>query len=140
LCALASGVEASSEQRCPEMERFEHKSQWINASSTQRDASQNRCRRSTARLNHLNQASISYARRRVAQMEGAIANFERTILELEGWIAAERSRPHIHHPSTLANSLTQRRDTLQHSIEDLKRKLAETQSLDAATIGIAIPQ
>jgi sugar-specific transcriptional regulator TrmB len=61
-------------------------------------------------------------------MEATIANFEKTILELEGWIEAERSRPHIHHPSTLANTLTQRRDTLQRSIEELTRKLAQTRS------------
>jgi hypothetical protein len=125
---LLDRTKADQEQRCPEMERFEHKSQLINASSTQREASQNRYQRSTARINRLNQASIGYARRRVAQMEAAIANFEKTILELEGWIEAERSRADIHHPSTLANSLTQRRDTLQRSIEQLKRKLAETRS------------
>jgi hypothetical protein len=110
------------------MERFE-----INASSTQhdatqRDASQNRYRRSTARLDRLNQASIGYARRRVDQMEATMANFGKTILDLEGWIEAERSRPDIHYPSTLANSLTQRRDTLKRSIEELKHRLAETQS------------
>src|SRR6516162_6463717 len=72
--------------------------------------------------------NLEQALRRVAQMEAAIANFEKTILELEGWIEAERGRADIHHPSTLANSLSQRRDTLQRSIEQLKRKLAETRS------------
>jgi hypothetical protein len=117
------------------MERFEDKSQLIDASSTQRDASQDRDRRS--------RASIIDARRRVAQMEATIANFGNTVLELEGWIKAERSRRRIHYASTLANSLTQRRDTLKRSIEELKRKLAETQviSLRAASTGpTAIPR
>jgi predicted nucleic acid-binding Zn-ribbon protein len=110
------------------MGRFEDKSQLIDASSTQRDASQDRDRRLAARLDRLNQASIVDARRRVAQMEATIANFGKTIRELEGWIETERSRPGTHYDSTLANSLTQRRDTLKRSIEELERKLAETRS------------
>jgi hypothetical protein len=74
----------------------------------------------------MNQASIGDTRRHVAQIEAMIANFGKTILELEGWIETERSR--IHYESTLANSLIQRRDTLKRSIEELKRKLAEIQS------------
>jgi predicted nucleic acid-binding Zn-ribbon protein len=66
------------------------------------------------------------ARRRVAQMETTIASFEKTIRDLEGWIEAEQSRPGNHADSTLATSLTQRRDTLKRSIEELQRKLAET--------------
>jgi hypothetical protein len=71
-------------------------------------------------------------------LETTIASFEKTIRDLEGWIEAERSQPGVRYVSTLTNSLTQRRDTLQHSIEDLKRKLAETQSvssLGAASTG-----
>jgi hypothetical protein len=72
-------------------------------------------------------------------METMIAGFEKTIRDLEGWIEAERSQPGARYVSTLTDSLTQRRDTLQHSIEDLKRKLAETPlvfSLGAASTGL----
>jgi hypothetical protein len=126
------------------MERFEDKSQLIDASSTQRDPSEHRDSRTAAKINRLSRASIAEARRRVALMETTIASFEKTIRDLEGWIEAERSRPGVHYASTLTNSLTQRRDTLQHSIEDLKRKLTETQSVFslglASTEPIAIPQ
>ena len=125
------------------MKRFEGKSQLIDASSTQRDPSEHRERRIAAKVNRLNQASMVDARRRVALMETTIASFEKTIRDLEGWIEAERSQPRFKYASTLTDSLTQRRDTLQHSIEDLKRKLAETQSvfsLDASTGPIAILQ
>ena len=94
----------------------------------QRDPSQDRDRRIVEKLNRLNQASLVDARRRVAQMEATIASFEKTIRELEGWIEAERRRPGAHADSTLASSLTQRRDTLKRSIEELERKLAETRS------------
>jgi hypothetical protein len=126
------------------MERFEDKTQLIDASSTQPDPSEQRERTIAAKINRLNQASIAEARRRVSLMETTIASFEKTIRDLEGWIEAERSQPGFKYASTLTNSLTQRRDTLQHSIEDLKRKLAETQSvfsLGAAPTGpIAILQ
>jgi hypothetical protein len=113
------------------MRQFEDKFQLIDASSTRRDASQHRDRRRVARLNRVNQAS---------QLEATIANFGNTMLELEGWIEAERSRPGIHYVSTLANSLTQRRDTLERSIEELKRKLAETRSFatDPPGMGAAL--
>jgi predicted nucleic acid-binding Zn-ribbon protein len=110
------------------MGQIEDKSQLINASLTQRGPSQDRDRRIAERINRLNQASMADAHRRVAQMEATIASFEKTIRELEGWIEAERRRPGIHVDSTLASSLTQRRDTLKRSIEELERKLAETRS------------
>jgi predicted nucleic acid-binding Zn-ribbon protein len=108
------------------MGQIEDKSQAINSSLTQTDP--NRDRRIAEKINRLNQASIAEARRRVAQMETTIANFEKTIRELEGWIKAEQSRPGVHIDSTLASSLIQRRDTLKRSIDELQRKLAETRS------------
>jgi len=123
------------------MGQIEDKSQLINSSLTQRGPNQDRDRRIVEKLNRLNQASIVDARRRVAQMEATIANFERTIRELEGWIQAEQSRPGVHADSTLASSLIQRRDTLKRSIEELKRKLAETRAyavaMTAAMLGVA---
>jgi predicted nucleic acid-binding Zn-ribbon protein len=108
------------------MGQIEDKTQVINPSPTQADL--NRDRRIAARVDRLNQASIAEARRRVAQLETTIANFERTIRELDGWIKAEQSRPGVHADSTLASSLIQRRDTLKRSIEELERKLAETRA------------
>jgi predicted nucleic acid-binding Zn-ribbon protein len=123
------------------MGQIEDKSQLINSSLTQRDPIQDHDRRIVEKLNRLNQASIVEARRRVAQMEATIANFEKTIRELEGWIQTEQSRPGAHADSTLATSLIQRRDTLKRSIEELKRKLAETQAyavaMTAAMLGVA---
>jgi hypothetical protein len=118
------------------MERFEDNSQWIDAASTQRGASQDRDRRIAEKIKRLNQASMVEACRRVDQMEITIASFEKTIRDLQGWIEAERSRPDIHYPSTLANSLTQRRDTLNRSIEELKRKLAETRHSHSPIQGV----
>jgi hypothetical protein len=109
------------------MEQFDHQSQLSDASSTQRDASQDRYRRRVARLNRLNQSKVDDARCRAAQIKAMIADFGKTIIELDGWIEAERTRPGVH-PTTLATSLTQRRDTLRRSIEELKRKLGETRS------------
>src|SRR5271167_538913 len=102
-CSLV-GRSAAHEQRCPDMGQIEDKSQLINSSLTQRGPNQDRDRRIVEKLNRLNQASIVDARRRVAQMEATIANFERTIRELEGWIQAEQSRPGVHADSTLASS------------------------------------
>jgi hypothetical protein len=87
------------------MERFEDKSQLIDASSTHRDPREHRDRRIAAKINRLNQASMADARRRVALMETTIASFEKTIGDLEGWIEAERSQPGVRYVSTLTNSL-----------------------------------
>ena len=108
------------------MGQIEEETQLISSGSKQRDRGKDRDRRIAEKVNRLNQASIAEARRRVAQMEATIASFEKTIRDLEGWIEAEQSRPGLHAESTLASSLTQRRDTLRRSIEELKRKLAET--------------
>jgi hypothetical protein len=108
------------------MGQIENKIQSTNPSPTQADP--NRDRRIAEKINRLNQASIAEARRRVVQMETTIANFEKTIRELDGWIKAEQSRLGVHIDSTLASSLIQRRDTLKRSVEELQRKLAETRS------------
>ena len=110
------------------MGQIEDKIPLVNSSLTQADTNKNRDRRLVEKLDRLNQANMVDARRRVAQMEATIASFEKTIRELEGWIEAEHRRPGLHADSTLANSLTQRRDTLKRAIEELERKLAETRS------------
>ena len=93
-------------------------------------------RRAVERLNRVRQQGIEITRQRIAQMEATIANFDRTANELEGWIQVEQKRTGIHDPanfaySSSASAMVQRRDalkrsrdTLQHSIEELKSKLA----------------
>jgi hypothetical protein len=93
-------------------------------------------RRAVERLNRVRQQGIEITRQRIAQMEATIANFDRTANELEGWIQVEQKRTGIHDPANFAYSssasamiqrrdaLKRSRDTLQHSIEELKSKLA----------------
>ena len=119
---------ATQEQRCPHMGQIADESQLINSFSAQHDPSQDRDRRIVENINRRNQAGIAEARRRVAQMEATIVSFEKTVRDLESWIQTEQSRAGVHTDSTLASSLTQRRDTLMRSIEELKRNLAETRS------------
>jgi len=119
---------ATQEQRCPHMGQIADESQLINSFSAQRDPSQDRDGRIVENINRRNQAGIAEARRRVAQMEATIVSFEKTVRDLESWIQTEQSRAGVHTDSTLASSLTQRRDTLMRSIEELKRNLAETRS------------
>jgi prefoldin subunit 5 len=93
-------------------------------------------RRAVERLNRVRQQGIEITRQRIAQMEATIASFDRTANELEGWIQVEQKRTGIHDPANFAYSssaaamiqrrdaLKRSRDTLQHSIEELKSKLA----------------
>jgi flagellar protein FliJ len=67
-----------------------------------------------------------------------VADFDRAVNELDGWIMAEQNRTRIHDPahfaySTSAVAMTRRRDALMRSrellmrnIEDLERRLADT--------------
>jgi hypothetical protein len=119
---------AAQEQRCPHMGQIEEESQLLDSFPAQPDPSQDRDRRIVEKINRRNQAGIVEARRRIAQMEATIVSFEKTVRDLESWIQSEQSRTGVHADSTLASSLTQRRDTLMRSIEELKRNLAETRA------------
>jgi predicted nucleic acid-binding Zn-ribbon protein len=110
------------------MGQIADESRLINSFPAQRDPSRDRDRRIAENINRRNQAGIVEARRRIAQMEATIVSFEKTVRDLESWIQTEQSRAGVHADSTLASSLTQRRDTLMRSIEELKRNLAETRS------------
>jgi predicted nucleic acid-binding Zn-ribbon protein len=110
------------------MGQIQDESQLIDSFPVQRGPSQDRDRRILENIKRRNQAGIDEARRRIAQMEATIVSFEKTVRDLESWIQVEQSRAGVHADSTLASSLTQRRDTLMRSIEELKRNLAETRS------------
>src|SRR5829696_8148415 len=69
-------------------------------------------------------------RRRVMQIEGMIAEFERIAGDLEREIRTEQDRSGIHDPShfaypTYAKAAMQRRENLKRSADDLKTQLDE---------------
>ena len=73
---------------------------------------------------------IEETRRRVAQIDAMIADFDRMVGALDDAIRAEQNRSGIHDPahvaySITARAMTQRRDNLNRSIDALKRQLAE---------------
>jgi hypothetical protein len=86
----------------------------------------------------LNRArQLGSMRLRIVQMEAMVADFDRTAVELEGWIQVEQNRTRIHDPTHFAYSasavaMTRRRDalkrsreTLMRSMDELKRQLAD---------------
>src|SRR3954470_10372537 len=69
-------------------------------------------------------------RRRVMQIEGMIAEFERIAGDLEREIRTEQERSGIHDPAhfaypTYAKAAMQRRENLKRSADDLKTQLDE---------------
>ena len=87
-------------------------------------------RRAGERLDRLKQLGIDNTRRRVTQIEGMIADFDRMVNTLMREIQAEQDRTGIHNSahftySTSARAMTQRRDNLNRSIDELKRQLAD---------------
>jgi flagellar protein FliJ len=69
-------------------------------------------------------------RRRVMQIEGMIAEFERIAGDLEREIRTEQDRSGIHDPThfaypTYAKAAMQRRENLKRSADDLKTQLDE---------------
>ena len=89
-------------------------------------------------LIRLKRFQVDEKRRRVAQIELMIAEFERIAAELEREIKSEQDRAGIHDPShfaypTYAKAAMQRRENLKHSAADLKRQLEEAKAaLDEA--------
>ena len=72
-------------------------------------------------------------RRRVAQIEGMIADFDRMSSDLEREITAEQERAGIHDPThfaypTYAKAAIQRRENLKRSADELKTQLDEAKS------------
>jgi flagellar FliJ protein len=71
---------------------------------------------------------VDERRRKVAQIEGMIAEFERMAADLEREIKAEQDRAGIHDPAhfaypTYAKAAIQRRENLQRSADELRAQL-----------------
>jgi flagellar FliJ protein len=80
-------------------------------------------------LIRLKRFQVEEKRRRVAQIEAMIAEFERMAKELNDQIVAEQERSGIHDAGhfaypTFAKAASQRRDNLQASANELKGQLA----------------
>ena len=79
-------------------------------------------------LIRLKKFQVDEKRRKVAQIEGMIAEFERMAGDLEREIKVEQDRAGIHDPGhfaypTYAKAAMQRRENLQRSADDLKIQL-----------------
>ncbi len=79
-------------------------------------------------LIRLKKFQVDEKRRRVAQIEGMIAEFERMASDLDREIQAEQDRAGIHDPAhfaypTYAKAAIQRRENLVRSADELRTKL-----------------
>ena len=84
-------------------------------------------------LIRLKKFQVDEKRRKVAQIEGMIAEFERIAADLEREIKSEQDRAGIHDPShfaypTYAKAAMQRRDNLRRSADDLKVQLEDAKA------------
>jgi flagellar export protein FliJ len=84
-------------------------------------------------LIRLKKFQVDEKRRRVAQIEGMIAEFERIATELEREIRVEQERAGIHDPAhfaypTYAKAAIQRRENLKHSADELKVQLDDAKA------------
>ncbi len=83
-------------------------------------------------LIRLKKFQVDERRRKVAQIEGMIAEFERMAGDLDREILTEQERAGIHDPAhfaypTYAKAAMQRRENLQRSADDLKIQLDAAQ-------------
>ncbi len=84
-------------------------------------------------LIRLKRFNVDEKRRRVAQIETMVAEFDRMAVDLEREIAAEESRSgisdlgHFAYP-TYAKAARVRRDNLRRSADDLKTQLSDAQA------------
>ena len=84
-------------------------------------------------LIRLKKFQVEERRRRVAQIEGMIAEFDRMATDLEREIKTEQDRAGIQAPShfaypTYAKAAAQRRDNLKRSIDELKVQLDDAKA------------
>ena len=84
-------------------------------------------------LIRLKKFQVEERRRRVAQIEGMISEFERISGDLERDIKVEQDRSGIHDPGhfaypTYAKAAIQRRDNLKRSADDLKTQLEDAKA------------
>src|ERR1700748_3348192 len=85
-------------------------------------------------LIRLKKFQVDEKRRRVAQIEGMIADFQRMSVDLERDILAEQERAGINDPShfpypTYAKAAIQRRENLTRSADELRIQLEDAKSL-----------
>src|SRR5262245_52960536 len=85
-------------------------------------------------LIRLKKFQVDERRRKVAQIEGMIAEFERMGVDLEREIKAEQERAGIHDPGhfaypTYAKAASQRRENLKRSADELKVQMDEAQAM-----------
>ena len=79
---------------------------------------------------------VDERRRKVAQIEGMIADFERMASDLEREIKTEQERARIHNPAhfaypTYAKAAMQRRENLKRSAHELKVQLDDAKRRSA---------
>jgi flagellar protein FliJ len=84
-------------------------------------------------LIRLKKFQVDEKRRRVAQIEGMIAEFDRISGDLEREIKTEQDRAGIHDPAhfaypTYAKAAMQRRENLRRSVSELRTQLDEAQA------------
>lgn len=84
-------------------------------------------------LIRLKKFQVDEKRRRVAQIEGMIADFQRMTAELDREIQSEQERAGINDPShfaypTYAKAAIQRRENLQRSADELKVQLEDAKN------------
>jgi flagellar export protein FliJ len=84
-------------------------------------------------LIRLKKFQVDEKRRKVAQIEGMIAEFERMGVDLEREIKSEQDRAGIHDPAhyaypTYAKAAMTRRENLKRSADELKVQLDEAKS------------
>jgi flagellar export protein FliJ len=81
----------------------------------------------------LKKFQVDEKRRRVAQIEGMIAEFDRISGDLDREIKTEQDRAGIHDPGhfaypTYAKAAMQRRENLQRSVSELRAQLDDAQA------------
>ena len=81
-------------------------------------------------LIRLKKFQVDEKRRKVAQIEGMIAEFERMCADLDREIRSEQERAGIHDPGhfaypTYAKAATQRRENLKRSADELSAQLID---------------
>ena len=92
-------------------------------------------------LIRLKKFQVDEKRRKVAQIEGMIAEFDRMAADLEREIKSEQDRAGIHDPAhfaypTYAKTAMQRRENLRRSADELKAQLDDAE----AVLGEAIEE
>jgi flagellar export protein FliJ len=81
-------------------------------------------------LIRLKKFQVDEKRRKVAQIEAMIAEFDRIAGELEREIKVEQDRAGIHDPAhfTYAKAATTRRENLKHSTDELRVQLEDAKT------------